>query len=380
METSSAGMWPLRDDGWGPVRAARRARRLAGYIAGEPVLTLDADGTARMRLELSGTPARAAARAAAGRGFAPRFGAAAAGTGRVLALSGSPEDVARAAAALPRLVDYTDQLATLAVRTLGEWTRHSSAAAHVAALTPAGLRQRTRDFRAQAFATAAAVLAAPEDQAVASVDPDLVLWEQAPAIAAGLAVYGWVPVQDAFDPADVELLLASATTGPAAEQLELPLWDTEAQASTTSAAPQLVVVIPCSGRKLPVAAAAGEIYTGSLHTHARRTANALTASGGTVLVLSARYGLLTLDQQIEPYEHTWADPGHVSVEQLQQQAEQLGLTRAAEVVLLTPGAYTQRALAVWPDARTPLAHLGIGRQRGRLTALRENPTEYTVAA
>ncbi|MDG9728460.1 MULTISPECIES: hypothetical protein [unclassified Streptomyces] len=65
--------------------------------------------------------------------------------------------------------------------------------------------------------------------------------------------------------------------------------------------------------------------------------------------------------------------------QLRAQAAALGLT-GADVVLLTPGAYTRRALAVWPHARTPLAHLGIGAQRGRLTALRTRPEEYAPAA
>ena len=83
---------------------------------------------------------------------------------------------------------------------------------------------------------------------------------------------------------------------------------------------------------------------------------------------------------IEPYDHTWKDTGSVTVEQLRAQAAELGLTDADDVVLLTPGEYTKRAAAVWPQARTPLAHLGIGQQRGRLTALRESADQYTTAA
>ncbi|OKI74954.1 hypothetical protein AMK11_35180 [Streptomyces sp. CB02414] len=140
-----------------------------------------------------------------------------------------------------------------------------------------------------------------------------------------------------------------------------------------------VVVIPCSGRKLDRPAEAGKIYTGPLHTHARRTADALTARGGTVLVLSALHGLLPLKKVIEPYDHTWKDPGSITTEELRDQASQMGLI-GADVVLLTPGAYTRRALAVWSHAHTPLAHLGIGAQRGRLTALRTRPEEYSPAA
>lgn len=141
----------------------------------------------------------------------------------------------------------------------------------------------------------------------------------------------------------------------------------------------LVVVIPCSGPKLEHPAPAGQLYTGSLHTHARKTADALTAHGGTVLVLSALHGFLPLDQVTEPYDHTWKDPGSITVEELHAQAAELGLT-GADVTLLTPGEYTKRAADVWPHARTPLAHLAIGKQRGRLTAMRENADQYTTAA
>jgi hypothetical protein len=123
---------------------------------------------------------------------------------------------------------------------------------------------------------------------------------------------------------------------------------------------------------------------------ARQAADALTAAGGTVLVLSALHGLLTLDQVIAPYDHTWADAGSVSAAELRAQAAALGLVDATDVVLLTPAAYTQRAAQVWPNARTPLAHLGIGRQRRRLAELRDNPAlcetadgtarAYTLAA
>ncbi|MFD0351896.1 DUF6884 domain-containing protein [Kitasatospora aburaviensis] len=373
---------PLRDDGWGPARAARRERRLASYVGDGTGLQLDGHGAARVRLELAGGPTRAAARAEAGCRFAAAFGTGAAAAGRVLTVEGDPEAVARTVAALPRLLDYTEQLATAAVRTFGAWTQHSSAAARLAAVDEAGLRTLVRQFRSEAFAAAAAVLAAPEDQtAAAEVDGTLAPWEQATAIATGIALYGWVDIREAFDPADVAALLSAATVSPEAfaepaEQLELPLWDTDDQ----PAQDPVVVVIPCSGAKLGVPAEAGRIYTGALHTHARRTADALTASGGTVLVLSALHGLLTLDQVIEPYDHTWRDTGSITTERLREQAAALGLATATTVVLLTPSAYTQRALTVWPAARTPLAHLGIGQQRGRLTALRQHPDQYATAA
>jgi hypothetical protein len=140
------------------------------------------------------------------------------------------------------------------------------------------------------------------------------------------------------------------------------------------------VVIPCSGAKLDRPAPAGELYTGSLHALARRTADALTAQGGTVLILSALHGLLTLDQVVAPYEQRMTDPGAITETALRAQVAALGLADATDVILLTPAAYTAAAAAVWPHAATPLAHQGIGRQRGTLAALRNDPAQYAPAA
>ncbi|WP_330346643.1 hypothetical protein OG858_47440 (plasmid) [Streptomyces europaeiscabiei] len=172
---------------------------------------------------------------------------------------------------------------------------------------------------------------------------------------------------------------AAEDEAQAAAAAQLALFGAESTApAATAAAGGPVVVIPCSGRKLGRPAPAGEIYTGSLHRMARRTADALTATGGTVLVLSALHGLTPLDRVIEPYDHQWTDSGSITVGELRAQAEAFGLADAESVILLTPGEYTRRAAAVWPHARTPLAHLGIGQQRGRLAALRAD--NLTIAA
>ena len=49
-------------------------------------------------------------------------------------------------------------------------------------------------------------------------------------------------------------------------------------------------------------------------------------------------------------------------------------------MLLTPSKYTHRAAAVWPSALTPLAHLGIGKRRKKLAAMREDPEQYATTA
>lgn len=339
---------------------------------------------ATVRLDFPYATGRGPQRTEAARAVAVRFGVQARPldrSGRALRVTGPAEDVARYAAALPRVLDHAEQLASWAARMYGECARRPQHADHFEALGVAGRRAAAAYFRAAAFRRIVQVLTGPQPATVPEVDPASPLWEQAETLGDVLGEYGWVEIRDAYDPAvavqlldAAELVEAPTARWPvaAAHGEQLALFDPSAPAGP-------VVVIPCSGPKLDHAAPAGQLYTGSLHTHARRTADALTAHGGTVLVLSALHGFLPLDQVIEPYDHTWKDTGSVTVEELRAQATELGLADA-DVVLLTPGQYTQRAAAVWPQARTPLAHLGIGQQRGRLTAMREHADHYTTAA
>ncbi|MFM9625090.1 DUF6884 domain-containing protein [Streptomyces turgidiscabies] len=375
---------PLWDTGWGPERAAQYATRCARYVEVDR-LQLRVRGRAAVRLDFPYAAGRGPQRAEAAVTVAARFGVEARRldrSGRALRVTGPAEDVARYTAALPRVLDHAEGLASWAARMYGECARRPRHADHFEALGATGRRAAAAYFRAVAFRRIVEVLTGPQDVVVPEVDPALPLWEQAETLAGVLGEYGWVEIRDAYDPAAALQLLdaaeqveAPATRWPvaAAHGEQLALFDNAAPATGP------VVVIPCSGLKLDHEAPAGELYVGKLHTHARRTADALTAHGGTVLVLSALHGFLPLDQVIGPYDHVWEDAGSITVEELRAQATDMGLTDA-DVVLLTPSRYTQRAAAVWPQARTPLAHLGIGRQRGRLTAMRESADHYMTAA
>ncbi|MFJ2589663.1 DUF6884 domain-containing protein [Streptomyces sp. NPDC087538] len=380
---------PLWDTGWGPERAAAYASRCARYVDIDR-LQLRARGRAAVRLDFSYAAGRGPLRTEAALAVAVRFGLEARHldrSGRALRVTGPAEDVARFAAALPRVLDHAEQLGSWAARMYGTCSRGPRHTDHFEALGDSGRRSAAAYFRAVAFLRVVEVLTGPQDVVVPELDPTLPLWEQARTVGGVLGEYGWVEIRDAYDPVIAVQLLDAAeqTEAPAARWptatvhgQQLALFDADSPAAPPPASGP-VVVIPCSGPKLDHAAPAGQLYTGKLHTHARRTADALTAHGGTVLILSALHGFLPVDQVIEPYDHTWKDPGSVTTEELHAQAAELGLT-GADVVLLTPGKYTQRAVAVWPHARTPLAHLGIGRQRGRLTALREGADQYTTAA
>ncbi|MDH6489628.1 DUF6884 domain-containing protein [Streptomyces sp. SAI-127] len=155
----------------------------------------------------------------------------------------------------------------------------------------------------------------------------------------------------------------------AAEQAAAAAALEEAPAPAEAPAPR-VVVIPCGGAKQAQAAPAGELYTGGYHRACRRAADALTAQGGTVLVLSALHGLVPLDQVLEPYDVRMGQPGSVTPARLAEQARALGVDQAADVTVLGGAAYTAAALTVWPEAATPLAGLGgMGYQLQALAAI-----------
>lgn len=130
-----------------------------------------------------------------------------------------------------------------------------------------------------------------------------------------------------------------------------------------------VVVVPCSAAKLattiPVPAA--DLYVGPFHRLCRRAAHAIADSAGTVLVLSAAHGFVTLDEPLTPYELRMGEPGSVQPDQLRAQADRLALHHAPQLVALGGRAYVDALTAVRPDVLRPLDGCrGIGQQRARL--------------
>jgi len=153
----------------------------------------------------------------------------------------------------------------------------------------------------------------------------------------------------------------------------------ERRLTTPPPAPQRLVIVACGARKAAcLEAPAGEMYVGSYHRAARRAADALTTSGTRVMILSARYGLLDLHDRILRYEMRLGQRYSITAQGLREQAEQLGLADAGEVIVLAPSAYAALAAHAWPHAQLPLAgNCGIGEQMARLTALATGRT--TVA-
>lgn len=142
-----------------------------------------------------------------------------------------------------------------------------------------------------------------------------------------------------------------------------------AGAATAAGEARPVVVIGCGARKAPGPAVAEALYTGPYFRACLSAALSLTTRD-RVLVLSARHGLLRLDDgPIAPHDLRMGDPGAVTASEVSAQARALGLAGEA-VVALCGARYAAVVAQVWPRTRTPLAGLGIGRQLHQLARIR----------
>ncbi|MGW1002220.1 DUF6884 domain-containing protein [Streptomyces sp. NPDC001118] len=122
-----------------------------------------------------------------------------------------------------------------------------------------------------------------------------------------------------------------------------------------------VYVVPCSSAKssAPIAPA-GEMYVGSYHRAARRAALSQLGPGDRLVILSAKFGILRLEDHILRYDLRAGQRGTVSGSVMERQAHHLAL-RAAEVTVFAGKTYAALARQVWPDLAHPLSRArGIG--------------------
>ncbi|MFH0712073.1 MAG: hypothetical protein V1889_03105 [archaeon] len=134
-----------------------------------------------------------------------------------------------------------------------------------------------------------------------------------------------------------------------------------------------VVLISCVSKKLDEKAKVKDLYISSLFRYNLRYACLLKPD--KIFVLSAKYGLVGLDEEIEPYDKTlngmnsvekkkWADDVFV------QLSNEIDVDRD-EVIFLAGENYRKYLIERVKNFRIPLKGLGIGRQ---LKFLKENVT------
>lgn len=134
-----------------------------------------------------------------------------------------------------------------------------------------------------------------------------------------------------------------------------------------------LVVIGCGAAKLDHPAPAASLYTGQHFRACLRAARALVPDD-RIFVLSARYGLVGLAAELEPYDLRLGQPGSVTVLDVTRQAVAGGLA-GRPVLALCSARYVDVLRPAFPGVRAPLAGLGIGRQRHVLASIAAHPAE-----
>ncbi|MER5322309.1 DUF6884 domain-containing protein [Streptosporangium roseum] len=199
-------------------QAERETRRRAAYVTADTI-HVDRHGRASVRFDFPRSTGKAKARAEAARRFAAAYDVQAAQLDAVtLEAHGTPEQVARFASALPRLIELAEGYASLAVRTYGRWERHSSSALYLEGVDEAGRRALTRRFRVEAFDVVVDTLLDPARE-IPQADEAAPMWEQADAVASAITEYGWFDVATKADAKEVAHLLETALVETAASSV-----------------------------------------------------------------------------------------------------------------------------------------------------------------
>ncbi|MET7984574.1 DUF6884 domain-containing protein [Streptomyces sp. NPDC005281] len=132
------------------------------------------------------------------------------------------------------------------------------------------------------------------------------------------------------------------------------------------AKPKRLVVIACGGKKsdAPGKIPAEDRYTGNYFQACRQASEVMD---GPTMILSAKYGLIPLTEEIENYNVKMGQPGSVGLGVLSQQVERLGLGDA-KVTVLGGQDYVAFARLLWDDLEAPLKG-GIGQQLKQLAGI-----------
>ncbi|MFJ7329018.1 DUF6884 domain-containing protein [Streptomyces cyaneofuscatus] len=132
------------------------------------------------------------------------------------------------------------------------------------------------------------------------------------------------------------------------------------------ATPKRLVVVACGGKKSQHAGKirADERYTGNYFTACLMASEVMD---GATMVLSAKYGLIPLSEEIENYDVTLGSKDSIRLAAVKRQVEELGLADA-RVTVLGGERYVKAARQIWADVEAPLTG-GIGQQLAQLAEM-----------
>jgi hypothetical protein len=135
-----------------------------------------------------------------------------------------------------------------------------------------------------------------------------------------------------------------------------------------------IVLISCASKKLSEKAKARDLYSSNLFKLNLKYAQSLNPD--KIFILSAKYGLLSLDKEIEPYNQTLNTMPNEEIKQWASRViEQLSLVsdlKKDEFVFLAGEKYRKYLIPEIENYKIPLKSLGIGKQ---LKYLKEKTNE-----
>ena len=114
------------------------------------------------------------------------------------------------------------------------------------------------------------------------------------------------------------------------------------------------VFLSCVSKKRDYSCFASDMYVSDLFKKSLAYATKITEPTN-VYILSAKYGLLELNQQIEPYELTLNTMN-------KKQRKENNISFDEKTVFLCGKKYREFLIDKFPNSTVPLKHLGIGQQ------------------
>jgi len=134
---------------------------------------------------------------------------------------------------------------------------------------------------------------------------------------------------------------------------------------------RLIVLISCAARKLQHKARAQDLYVSPLFQ--RQLAYARKLSPDAIFILSAKYGLVGPDEEIEPYDQTLKDMGaseqRAWAERVLAQLGEKTSLLSDHFIVLAGDAYRRLLTPALDHWEAPLERLTIGRQLQKLDRL-----------
>ena len=132
-----------------------------------------------------------------------------------------------------------------------------------------------------------------------------------------------------------------------------------------------IVLISCVSRKLPFRAKARDLYTSTLFKLSLKYAE--TMKPDAIFILSAKHGLLSLNQEIEPYDITLKDMRSSEIKvwanNVLNQIQGVCSIKETDFTFLAGEKYRKYLLPHFKNYSVPLKGLRIGEQLQKLKKL-----------